>query len=54
MDIKKLPTFMELGTYCTHIFKIIFSTFFVKVQLIDLAVIKTLLLFGFLIFHAII
>jgi hypothetical protein len=25
---KKLHTFIELGTYCTHIFKIIFSTFF--------------------------
>ena len=25
---KKLPTFTELGTFCTHIFKIIFSTLF--------------------------
>jgi hypothetical protein len=25
---KKLPTFTELGTFCTHIFKIIFATFF--------------------------
>jgi len=25
---KKLHTFMELVTYCTHIFKIIFLTFF--------------------------
>jgi len=27
---KKLPTLTELGTYCTHIFKIIFSTSFLK------------------------
>ena len=25
---KKLLTFMELDTFCAHIFKIIFSTFF--------------------------
>ena len=25
---EKLPTFTELGKFCTHVFKIIFSTFF--------------------------
>ena len=24
---QKIPTFTDLGTYCTHIFKIIFSAF---------------------------
>jgi len=51
---RKLSTFMELGTYCTHIFKIIFSTFVFKVQLIDSIVVKMLLLFRFLIFYGII
>jgi ubiquitin-protein ligase len=46
-----LPNFMELGTYCTHILKL-FSQHFLKVQLIDSVVVKTLLLFIFLIFHA--
>jgi hypothetical protein len=50
-----LPTFAELGTLCTHIFlKIIFSTFFVKVRLIDSVEVKTLLLLKILIFYAVI
>jgi len=41
---------MKLGTYCTDIYKIIISTYFFKVQLIDSVVVKKLLLFRFLIF----
>jgi len=45
---------MELGKFCTDIFKIIFSTFFFKVRLIDSNEVKMSLLFKFFIFHTII
>jgi len=40
-------SFTELGTYCTHIFKVIFSTFFFKVRVIGSIEIKTLLFLDF-------
>ena len=38
---------MELGTFCTHIFLIIFSAFFFKVQFIYSVEVKILLLSRF-------
>jgi hypothetical protein len=40
-------TFTELGTFCTHSFKIIFATFFSMVILRDSIEVKTFLLFRF-------
>jgi hypothetical protein len=51
---KKIPTFTELGTLCTHIFLNYFLNIFLNVQSVGSIEVKTLLLFGFLIFHAII
>jgi hypothetical protein len=51
---KILPTFTELGTFCTHIFKNYFRTFFFMVRLIDSIEVKTVLLFIVFNFHAII
>jgi hypothetical protein len=44
---------MELGTFCTHIFKIAVATF-LMILLIHSTEVKTVLLFRFLNFHAII
>jgi hypothetical protein len=56
MEQKKLPTCTELGTFCTHIFKITFATFFFfcMFRLMDSIEVKMVLLFRFLNFHSII
>jgi hypothetical protein len=51
---KKLPTLTELGTFCNHIFKIIFAIFLFMVRFIDSTEVKTVLLFRFFNFHSII
>jgi hypothetical protein len=51
---KKLPTFTELGTFCAHIFKIIVSTFFFTILLIDSIAVKTVLLLRFFHFYAVV
>jgi hypothetical protein len=50
---KELPTFTELVTFCTHIFKLFLQLFFI-VRLIDSVEVKTVLLFTFFNFHSII
>jgi len=50
---QKTSYFYGTGYYCTHILKIIFSTFFFQFRLVDSIVVKTLLFFRFLIFHVI-
>jgi lipoate synthase len=41
---KKHPTFMQMGTFCTHTFYTIFATFLL-VQLTDSTEVETVLLF---------
>jgi hypothetical protein len=45
---------MELGIFCTNIFKIIFATFFSTVKLTEWTEVKTVLLFRCFNFHSII
>jgi hypothetical protein len=51
---QKLPNFTEMGTFCTHIFYIVFANFFPTKRLTDWIEVKTVILFGFYNRHPII